>query len=170
LLFGLKYVKEGQLSFCRLNVNRIPSLRLLVALCEKVKATDKQLCYMLEELCLQTLPALIERVYVSRLAELSAAEGSQIIKKYAHAREISYNVKGSEESLKLTAREVELQLERLKASPQQEITAIAAKYVVQVIFQTSLLYEYGDRALWSLILAAHSPPQRPSSDLQAEIE
>jgi hypothetical protein len=59
LLFQLKHVIHDKKTYTRLNVNRIPTLRLLEKLFRLVKAPTQQLTFMLEELCLQTKPSQI---------------------------------------------------------------------------------------------------------------
>lgn len=68
LLFQLKHVIHDKKIYTRLNANRIPTLRLLEKLFKLVKNPTQQLTFMLEELCLQTKPTQIERVYVCTLA------------------------------------------------------------------------------------------------------
>lgn len=70
ILSILKYKKQEDKFFSKLNINRIPSLKLLEKLFTALKAATQQITFMLEEVCLQTKPFLIERVYVSNIANL----------------------------------------------------------------------------------------------------
>ena len=46
----------------------MPALQLLEHIFREVKPFGSQLTYLLEELCMQTRPTQIERIYVSRIA------------------------------------------------------------------------------------------------------
>jgi hypothetical protein len=48
LLFALKYVKTGQTVVSKLNINRIPSFKLLIRLFEHYKPYSNQITYLLE--------------------------------------------------------------------------------------------------------------------------
>ena len=70
LLFSLKYIKQGENVFSKLNTNRIFPFKLLSLIFEHFKPQDHQISYLLEEICLQTKNFQIERVYVSSLAKM----------------------------------------------------------------------------------------------------
>ena len=54
ILFTLTFKKEGNSVFNRININRIPSYKLLTLLFQNYKPHDHQITYLLEEICLQT--------------------------------------------------------------------------------------------------------------------
>ena len=102
LLFSLKYIKQGDNVFSKLNTNRIFPFKLLSLIFEHFKPQDHQISYLLEEICLQTKNFQIERVYVSSLAKMysEGTNATELIKKYAQMGEINYNIKGSKKAVK----------------------------------------------------------------------
>jgi hypothetical protein len=48
LLFAVKYVKNGNNYFSRMNFNRIPSFKLLTQIFEKYKPDSSQITYLFE--------------------------------------------------------------------------------------------------------------------------
>lgn len=52
----LQYRTQNNKFFNKLNINRIPSLKLLEALFKAVTSSNQQITFMLEEICIQTKP------------------------------------------------------------------------------------------------------------------
>jgi hypothetical protein len=65
LLFALKFVKEGNNVSSKLNINRLPSFKLLSLIIKQFKPHDHQITFLLEEICLQTKTFQIERVFIA---------------------------------------------------------------------------------------------------------
>jgi hypothetical protein len=59
LLHALKYAKEGDKMFSRININRISSMKLIGLIIEHYQPHNKQITYFIESLCLQTRPEQI---------------------------------------------------------------------------------------------------------------
>ena len=65
LLYSLQYVPKDGSIYCRMNANRIMAFQLLEIIFRTFKPYGNQITYLLEEICMQTRPSQIERVYVS---------------------------------------------------------------------------------------------------------
>lgn len=86
ILSLLQYKIQNNKCFSKLNINRIPSLKLLEALFKSITVPTQQITFMLEEICIQTKPFQIERVYVSSIATLYSKiqdANSDIIKRFS---------------------------------------------------------------------------------------
>ena len=114
LLFSLQYVnKEGRL-FCRLNSNRMPAFQLLEYIFREVKPYSPQITFLLEEVCLQTRPTQIERIYVSSIASHyreNTAVSSTIVNRYADGKDVAFNVKSMRRQIKVRPEDVMTELE-----------------------------------------------------------
>lgn len=113
LLESLKLVHDGIKRFSKMNVNRISAFKLLETIFRKLKPAGDQITYILEEICIQTKAEMIERVYVSSLAEhYSKIEDmkSEIIRKYSQTKEVTYNIKSTSKSFKIRPEEIMTEL------------------------------------------------------------
>jgi hypothetical protein len=97
IMFALRFIKEGNTTRSKININRIPSFKLISLILKQFQPHDHQITYLLEEVCLQTKTYQIERVYVATIAnEYAALEPtSDIVKKYSQLGNINYNIKGN---------------------------------------------------------------------------
>lgn len=137
ILFALRFIKEGTKTLSKLNINRIPSFKLLGRIIKNYKPHDHQITYFLEEICLQTKTFQIERVFIAEIAkEYTAIEGgSDIIKKYSQLGHINYNIKGANKAVKISPEDVRTELEDDEDSVRKEVAELCSKYTIQVIFQ-----------------------------------
>jgi len=93
---------------------------------------------------------------VSLIAESYVRNGnveSDIISKYALAKDVEFKVKYSNKSVRVRPIDIRTELEDNEDSNQTELKILIAKFIYQMIFQKNeVSYEYSDKALWNQIL------------------
>jgi hypothetical protein len=93
---------------------------------------------------------------VSLISESYVRNGnveSDIISKYALAKDVEFKVKYSNKSVRVRPIDIRTELEDNEDSNQTELKILIAKFIYQMIFQKNeVSYEYSDKALWNQIL------------------